>query len=96
MCSSDLDVPAASLIVAAREGRFDAICLSVMLPHSVPTARVALSALLAAGVRARIYVGGTAIDRGGPEAESLPAVRLPARLGVAAELVATQLARSTA
>ena len=86
------DVPASALVDATRSASFAALCLSVTGVASLPVARLALGALLAAGGGTRLYVGGRAITgaRGG-EADALPAVRLPASVSAAARQVAAQL-----
>ena len=86
------DVPASALVDATRSASFAALCLSVTGVASLPVARLALGALLAAGGGTRLYVGGRAITgaRDG-EADALPAVRLPASVSAAARQVAAQL-----
>ena len=86
------DVPTIALVEATRSASFAALCLSVTGVASLPVARLALGALLAAGGGTLLYVGGPAITgaRYG-EADALPAVRLPASVSAAARLVAAQL-----
>ena len=86
------DVPTIALVEATRSASFAALCLSVTGVASLPVARLALGALLAAGGGTRLYVGGRAITgaRYG-EADALPAVRLPASVSAAARQVAAQL-----
>ena len=86
------DVPTIALVEATRSASFAALCLSVTGVASLPVARLALGALLAAGGGTRLYVGGPAITsaRYG-EADALPAVRLPASVSAAARQVAAQL-----
>ena len=86
------DVPTIALVEATRSASFAALCLSVTGVASLPVARLALGALLAAGGGTRLYVGGRAITgaRDG-EADALPAVRLPASVSAAARQVAAQL-----
>ncbi len=86
------DVPTSALVDATRSASFAALCLSVTGVASLPVARLALGALLAAGGGTRLYVGGRAVTgaRDG-EADALPAVRLPASVSAAARQVAAQL-----
>ena len=86
------DVPTSALVDATRATSFAALCLSVTGVASLPAARLALGALLAAGGGMRLYVGGRAISgaRYG-EADALPAVRLPPSVSVAARQVAAHL-----
>lgn len=86
------DVPTATLVEATRSTRFDALCLSITAASSLPVARIALGALHGIGGGMRRYVGGQAIARArDQEADALAAVRLPASVVAAANLVASQL-----
>lgn len=86
------DLPTAALVESARAVHFDAICLTVTAPTSLPTARLACAALLGVRGGTRLYVGGRAVVAAREdEASSIPAVRLPGPLRAAADLVVGQL-----
>jgi DNA-binding transcriptional MerR regulator/methylmalonyl-CoA mutase cobalamin-binding subunit len=86
------DVPTVALVESVRSVRFDAVCLSITAPASLPIARLACSALAAGRGAPRVYLGGRALlSARGDEADSIPAIRLGGSLREAAALVLSQL-----
>ena len=88
------DVPTAALVESVRNVTFDALCLTVTASPSLPIARLACAALLAARRNLRLYVGGRAITAAGAGADAIPAVRLPGNLRASADLIVSQLTRA--
>lgn len=80
------DVPTVELVSALRRTDADAISLSATAPTSLPMMGLATRALVGARVRARIFVGGPALDQSDYSHE-IPGVRLPAAIGAAAHTV---------
>ena len=78
------DVPAAELLSALSSTDADAIALTATATTSLPTMGLAARALVAARVRARIFVGGPAIDDS-EVAREIPGVRLPHAIDSAAD-----------
>jgi methanogenic corrinoid protein MtbC1 len=80
------DVPTVELLSALRRTDADAISLSATAPNSLPTLGLAARALVGGRVRAKIFVGGPALDA--PDtATEIPGVRLPAAIGDAAHVL---------
>ncbi|MGE3857124.1 MAG: hypothetical protein AB7G21_09235, partial [Dehalococcoidia bacterium] len=84
--------PTAALVESVRAVRFDAVCLSVTAPASLPTARLACATLAGLRLPLRLYLGGRALlgAREG-EADTIAAIRLGGSLRDAADLVGAQL-----
>ncbi len=77
------DVPTVELLSALRRTDADAISLSATAPNSLPMLGLAARALVGGRVRARIFVGGPALDQS-DGARDIPGVRLPPGIGDAA------------
>lgn len=80
------DVPTVELLSALRRTDADAISLSATAPNSLPTLGLAARALVGGRVRAKIFVGGPALDASVVAGE-IPGVRLPAGIGDAANVL---------
>jgi DNA-binding transcriptional MerR regulator/methylmalonyl-CoA mutase cobalamin-binding subunit len=88
------DVPTPELTATLRRTDAPVVSLSATAPNSLPMLGVAARALVAARVRARIFVGGPAFDDAAAS-EDVPGVRLPAPIGDAANTLIDALNGST-
>lgn len=82
-------VPAARFVARAREIDADLVCASALLTTTMPKQRELAAALKAAGLRARLVVGGAPVSRGWADAIGAEgyADNAVAAVGVARELV---------
>ena len=87
------DVPGVDLLSALRRTNADAVSLSATAPTALPVMGLTARALVAGKVRARIFVGGPALDAAG-SSSTIPGVRLPAAIGDAANVMIEALTGS--
>jgi len=87
------DVPSVELLSALRRSDADAVSLSATAPTALPIMGLTARALVTARVRARIFVGGPALDQAG-DSSDIPGVRLPTVIGDAANVMIDALTGS--
>jgi methanogenic corrinoid protein MtbC1 len=78
------DVPSPELVSTLRRTDAAVVSLSATAPNSLPMMGLAARALVSARVRARVFVGGPALDES-VTAKEIPGVRLPGPIGEAAD-----------
>jgi methanogenic corrinoid protein MtbC1 len=84
------DVPTPELVSTLRRTDAAVISLSATSPSSLPMMGLAARSLVSARVRARIFVGGPALDES-EVAQDLPGIRLPGPIGEAADTLVEAL-----
>jgi len=84
------DVPVYDLLVAARDSKADAVCLSATLGSSIPTLRRTARTFVSSRLRAGLFVGGPALNNG-VSVEDVPGVHLPQSLAAAAAVIKRSL-----
>jgi methanogenic corrinoid protein MtbC1 len=79
-------VPPADIVAAVEGTKCDIVCVSAVTPTSLPQVGLTGRALISARSRARLFVGGPALD-GVRESVDVPGVRLPLSLTDAAQVL---------
>lgn len=85
------DVPREQIVLAARDAGLPAVCLIGTTAAARPSLAGTARALVRDRYGGKLFVGGAAVANGGPGADVIPGVRLPASFAVAAETVARAL-----
>jgi MerR family transcriptional regulator, light-induced transcriptional regulator len=87
------DVPAGELAAAVEQARPAVVCLSATAATSAPMLGVSARALLLARTRARVFVGGAALEAPGAMT-AIPATALPHPLGEAVDILVDHAQRA--
>ncbi len=88
------DLPPEALVLAVRDVRPAAVCLAATTPSAVSALNRCVRALIASRADAAVFIGGPATASAA--SDEVPAVRLPAGLEAAADLVMTTVAAAVA
>jgi methanogenic corrinoid protein MtbC1 len=81
------DVPAYDLIIAIRDTKAAAVCLSATLASSTGTLGRAARNIVSSKLRTKLFVGGPGLGTG-PDADGVPGIHLPLSLAGAADMIA--------